>query len=354
MQERQSNIELLRIISMLMVFLVHTNYFSLGAPVKEDVLISPLTTFWRIFTEQICIVGVNVFIIISGWFGIKPSLKRFCSLLFQVFFWGGVILLLGWALGLDIPLKSTAQVFWFGGFYWFILSYIGLYVLSPILNTFIETASPRLYLTVIVCFFALEFVYGWFLYSHSFYFGHTILSFAGLYLLSRFIRLYSAKLKSTKPSFDFLCFITLTILPAIISFCGIASVGNLLNMIYYSSPFVIGAATFLFLCFSKLSIHNKTINKISFSTLSVYLIHQHPIFIPHFKTAMRSLFACLNPFFYTGIVVIIAICFLLLCVSLDQIRIQSWKGICSLFLDKLIGKVEASFNGMLDKLGYKA
>ena len=37
----ESNIELLRILAMLLVVLVHANYYSLGAPTREDILSSP-------------------------------------------------------------------------------------------------------------------------------------------------------------------------------------------------------------------------------------------------------------------------------------------------------------------------
>lgn len=343
MPPRKSNIELLRIIAMLMVVLLHTNNLALGSPTREDVLLSPLTSFWRILAEQLCIVGVNVFVLISGWFGIKPSLKGLCSLLYQVIFWAVMILAAGLAFGLDIPLRSVVKALWFGSYYWFVIAYVGLYVLSPVLNLFAEKASPGLFLTVIVSFFILEFVFGWAVYSHSFNQGKSILSLSGIYLLSRYLRLYSRKLVSTKPAFDLLCYFVLTLIPVLISYLGVFLFDKHFRMICYTSPFVIAAAVFLFLSFSKLEFYNKTVNWIAVSTFSVYLIHMHPVILPYFVKMMQALSSQLSSFSYTFLIVILSLVYLLICAVLDKTRILSWRMTCSLFLDKLIVRVEKAF-----------
>jgi len=81
-----------------MIILLHANYFSLGPPTQSDVALSPYSSFLRVFAEHFCIVSVNVFILISGWFGIKATLKGLCSLLYQVFFYGLIIVLIGLAM----------------------------------------------------------------------------------------------------------------------------------------------------------------------------------------------------------------------------------------------------------------
>lgn len=83
--KRKSNIELCRIIAMLLVVLLHANYLSLGGVELNDVEVAPLDSFLKVLSEQLCIICVNVFILISGWFGIKANIKGAVSLLFQVF-----------------------------------------------------------------------------------------------------------------------------------------------------------------------------------------------------------------------------------------------------------------------------
>ena len=72
---RNSNIELLRIIAMLMILGLHVNFLAIGQPNAQEIISSPIQSFIRLFAEYACIVGVNVFVLISGWFGIhyKPK-----------------------------------------------------------------------------------------------------------------------------------------------------------------------------------------------------------------------------------------------------------------------------------------
>ena len=90
-KRRDSNFELLRIVAMVLVMLVHVNYAALGGVTHEELLATPWTGFVRILCEQLCIICVNLFILLSGWFGIRPTLGKLASLLFQVLFIGIVV-----------------------------------------------------------------------------------------------------------------------------------------------------------------------------------------------------------------------------------------------------------------------
>ncbi len=341
---RKSNYELLRIIAMLMIVLLHMNYFSLGQPSQEDILSAPCTSFWRILAEQLCIIGANVFIMISGWFGIKPTIKSICSLLFQVLFWALTIVFVGQSLLFDIPIKLTAKTFWFGSTYWFIVSYIGLFILSPVLNSFIETASVKQYSAVLISFFTIEFVYGWIVDSPSFNEGYSIISFIGLYLLARFIRLHATRLKSVRPATCLLLYLSASIVPAVLSYISIRNGWREFNPIFYTSPFVLTASVFFFLIFTKYDYYSSTINWMGASTLAVYLAHQHPIIIPDFRRLMVYLSDSYSTISYTLIALILAIALLLVCVILDQIRISCWKFLCSKWLDDLFYKIDRRFS----------
>ena len=67
---RASNLELLRILSMMLVMLVH--YLPLRMPVIHDMAInSPLKAMFNLELHSIAIICVNSFILISGYFGIR-------------------------------------------------------------------------------------------------------------------------------------------------------------------------------------------------------------------------------------------------------------------------------------------
>ncbi|WP_155809292.1 hypothetical protein [Prevotella corporis] len=78
--------ELLRIVSMLMVLLLHANFLVFGTPTVADATCQPVATFIRLFFESVSIVGVNLFVFISGWYGIKAKLRRIAASCFRYSF----------------------------------------------------------------------------------------------------------------------------------------------------------------------------------------------------------------------------------------------------------------------------
>lgn len=77
--KRQSNIELCRIAAILLVLIVHTTRRSLGNDVSFGILL--LSGF--------SIIGVNVFVLITGYFSARPKKLSLANLLFICFFLDG-------------------------------------------------------------------------------------------------------------------------------------------------------------------------------------------------------------------------------------------------------------------------
>ena len=75
--ERASNIELCRIFSIICVLLVHSAFAYNGWPTNLNE-----TSYGLMLLESFSIVGVNVFIFISGWFSIKLKLKTILNIVF--------------------------------------------------------------------------------------------------------------------------------------------------------------------------------------------------------------------------------------------------------------------------------
>ena len=177
---RTSNIELLRIISMFMVMMLHVNYTALGVPTIADAQNNVLPTFTRIFFEMLSIGSVNVFVLISGWFGIKASWKSLAAFIFQCIFiaWGIYAIMSFYGLvplslhNLDVTLFVRS---------WFVQAYLGLYILTPALNLLIEH-SKRRHLQILLGLFLLEFIYD-FLSTDNMLFnsGYSIIHFVLLY-----------------------------------------------------------------------------------------------------------------------------------------------------------------------------
>lgn len=188
---RQSNMEMLRIIAMFMILVLHADFWSLGAPTISDFHRAFIPSTVRVFVEALAIVSVNVFVLISGWFTIKPSVKGFCNFIFQcLFFFIGiyaVMLMTGLA---DLSIKGLAICFFLTSKNWFIKAYIGLYILAPILNVFSEKASKKELGIFLVCFYTFQSIYGCSGAATYIASGYSTFSFIGLYLLAQYIKRY--------------------------------------------------------------------------------------------------------------------------------------------------------------------
>ena len=345
--KRESNIEFCRIVAMLMVLLLHANYFSLGGVDLHDIKLAPLDSFLKALSEQLCIICVNVFILISGWFGIRANIKGAVSLLFQVFFYHLLICCFVWLGGGTIPLKTIIIGFYFGRPYWFIISYLILYAITPILNAFIESATPRLVASVLISFFLMEFIYGWATNVAAFNGGYSTISFIGLYLLAQFIRRYLVKLQNISICTNFILYLVFSTLPVGLFFI----TGRQFNMIAYSSPFVILSSVFFFLAFNKMKISNRVINYFACSALSIYIVHLHPLVYQYFINFMNIAYNALGGYGYTIFVIIFAICFGICCVLIDKIRIFIWNFLCNSIINKTLSNITNIINSIYSRVG---
>lgn len=327
MVTRKSNIELLRIFSMILIVLVHSNFSILGAVTEGEVAQNSFRAFGRILFEQMCIVGVNVFVLISGYFGICPTKKKFFKLAFQILFWAGLSAMVGLMSGVDVPLKSIAKSFWLGGEYWFVPEYVALFAFSPVVNKFIEYSSRKEFYIVLISFFAIEFFYGWLGNMASYKSGYSFASFIGLYLLGRYINLYPGKLCNFARRIDLLLYLILSVIPAIVSYVTIMKMRKDFATTSYTSPFVVFAALFLFLYFTKLNLTSRSINWTAASVFSIYLFHQHPSIVPLFNSVFLKLNYVVNEslllYILCSIVIALAGGFIIVCV--DKIRVWMWK-----------------------------
>ena len=332
MKVRQSNMELLRITAMFLVLLVHADFFSLGAPSAPDCVNAPIDSSLRVLFEAISKTCVDIFVCLSGWFGIRPSIRSFSNFVFQCLFWliglYVVTLLLGTS---SISIQGLMGCFALTKLNWFIKAYILLYILSPVLNAFVEKVPRKEFKNVLIAFFTFEFIYGW-LFSGStqhIQSGLSTISFIGLYLLARYVRIYQPRISMKSKRF----YITsLSIAPLCLTMAYITppQLGIKTTVlggfwISYVSPYCIAFSIFMILLFSKFQIQSKLINWVAASSFAVFLIHTNPNTLWHFKDLFVGLYKktnCIEFWLYTfGILIAIFIT----AVVIDQVRIWVWK-----------------------------
>lgn len=276
MKKRQINIEILRIISMILVLLNHSTwnakYFNIDM-VHTDLpkAIGVLEVYGWIF------VCVPCFIIISGYFGIRWKWKGLFSYLFQIGFWGGMVYLLTWTLGLHDfnAMKMMKNMTCFlTGTNWFFGAYLGLYMFAPILNAFIDKADEKQMMGMTLAFFAFQTVFGWMLKTGEFYYGLTSTSLIGWYLIGGLLRKSTLRCFHLKPWQNMAIFIGVGQICVVVALVA-AYLGIEKGTYSYISPLQVIQTTYLFLfCRSlKISRGEKVITFFASSAFAGLLAH---------------------------------------------------------------------------------
>ncbi len=277
-KERLSNFELLRVLAMFMVLALHADFLSLGTPTPADIVASPLNVWMRIGSEVACAVAVDVFVLISGWFGIRASLKGFCRFLFTCLFFCIGVNVVMWAFGLqswqDENLHTVIDKLELG---WFVKAYMLLYVLSPIFNAFVATASRRTQEYVLLGFFGVQTLFGWITASAEYFTqGYSPLSFIGLYLLARYVAVFRPTWSNGRAKSFLTAYVVVTALQTIVGLGSLKCDFHVIDrLIWYNNPLVIVASLCLLLCFREMHFQSRLVNWLAGSCFAVYLLHTH-------------------------------------------------------------------------------
>ena len=336
--ERQSNIELCRIFAILLVVLVHTNFAWTGVPHE---LGNPLPI--RFFVQAFSIIGVNVFVLITGYFSTSIKLKSLFNLLYICFFYGIVRI----TCGIVTNNLIVKDLFFISSSNWFIISYLGLVLLTPLLNS-VVAKSTLLMLGGVLLFY--EVYFGVFpalqIAEPGINHGYSVFSFAVLYLIGRYIKLYGLP-KGIK-NYSFYLYIGISLLLGFTAYLLFkkADVLRISPSFYtrvydYVNPLVIFSSVCFFQTFEKMAFKSRIINYISKSTLAVLLVHTaaviNPPMVQYFKSLVenyteKTLLLCV--LWFVGVLGIFVISLLI-----DQIRIYTYKLIALPIYMKIESKI---------------
>lgn len=269
--------ELLRLVAMLMVMMVHASYRSLPKPTPESLAMEPWSGFLQLTTESFTVMAVDVFVMLSGWYGIRLRLARIAELLLQVLFFSLLCIGVYYALNGALPDKALTSVFMLNERdYWFVKTYLALYLLAPVLNAYTEQATRRQMELTLLALFGFQWVFGWVFEATTWLrAGYSLPSFVCLYLLARYLNVHRPALARLSAKTDLALYVAGAALTAVAAFVlkRYFNVGGVL--FFYNAPNVIVLATLLLLFFSKLSLRSRLVNWMAASALAIYLTHSN-------------------------------------------------------------------------------
>lgn len=279
---RNSNIELLRAFSMILIILHHYSLHGGLIEIENWGINKTIGSIILIGGK----IGVNLFVLITGYFLIesKLKLKKILKLIVQVLFYTVSFFIISIMINGNYSFEEIKKSFLPITFntYWFITAYIGIYILSPFINKFVKCFKKE-NLKVLIGIFIILFSAIGFISSSSGYMGN-LQWFLLMYIVGAYIRLYDLEVISKKRIELF----------SIIGYCILiigASVSIYLcryNEIFFklfrkainmNSIVIFIESVLLFLTFKNLEIKaNNVINLFGKYSFGVYLFHDNFIF----------------------------------------------------------------------------
>lgn len=269
--KRNSSVELYRIIATFAVLVFHFNGWLVGGMPKHfDVDHISSFRMTQAIIESCSCICVNMFLVISGYFGIRlkwQSVLRICLLLFSIhipFYFIDCMF-----FNESFTLKEFVRKFLIisnGGY--FIQCYLMLMFLSPVINSFIEKYGKS-GLRWCVIFLIVEFWFDCVTHVEFFGFNHgySVIHFILIYMLARYVYLYREKLLLFK---KWHWVVGYTLCSFVILLMYVLDVNYIWQ---YSNPIIIASSICSFMPFLYRYYVNNGVNWVAQSTLAVYIIH---------------------------------------------------------------------------------
>lgn len=341
MKERESSFELIRILAQILIVYYHILLFS----------IYPLTgdPFYKALYIPLHI-GVPLFVLISGYFGIKPSMKGFIRLVGMVFVLQIPLVFRNYIDGGGIKSIIKGALFLSQTPFWFIRTYAILYLISPLINKYLYDIDLKKRIVLIAILFYVSDYIGTIGTDKSLVEGYNVVTFLLFYTVGNSLRVYRNRWRKIS-GLKWLALFSISNIILVLFFSIIGFKSIIIDIIYtlvffgYNSPWLLVSSVLFFMAIGNFNFQSSIINKIAKASLAIYIIHGsflikyiNPIAEDWFNASSNSIAGCLSVLLLTIIVV-------LLCTIAYWIMSPIWKGV------EIFGeKVQYLSNGVLDRL----
>ena len=311
---RNSSLELLRIIAMLMIIASHlAQHGGFDFPLSSITINRLWWQFMRISGAR----GNDLFVLISGYFLINSSGIKFhkiFNLWARMLLYSVVVLFALILPGIEMfsvkaMLEAVTPVI--HAQWWFPRTYFMLYLIHPYLNIFLRSFDRKGYekflivvMTFLWCIIPI--------FLPSGFRGRGLVEFISLYSLAGYFRLWANDFGGKRfILYSVLCIMVHVFVHGVLDAIGIERetfFGGMMN------PFILLSALCMFLGFRKLDIYySKIINLIAASTFGVYMLHENRfcwkiLWNGVFRTASFQNSPYLIPYSITVILVVYLVC----------------------------------------------
>lgn len=259
-RKRDSNFELLRIVAISGVIIHHFLIALNLLDYKHGKLCGGEAL------NAIIIIGVNCFILISGYFGIRFQWEKICRFCLLILFILGIDWVLGkvWPSFFNFQYARQTIIPFQKGSNWFISSYFALMFFAPFLNKGLEhiNAKEKIHTTLLLlCPILLAYFFNTQCINAN---GYNCLHLIFMYLIGACLR--EVVIPRLWTIGGFICGACVTYIIANLFKSGYTAYA-------YNSPQVLLSSISAFLFFKTLKIQSKAINRIAQSVFAIFLLH---------------------------------------------------------------------------------
>ena len=285
---RKSNFETLRLFAMYGIVLHHLMVNDLDVLGYNKPYSAEMGGTIFPMLNSIAVCGVDLFLLITGWFGVRAVFKKIVSLLIICLLIGSLCMI----IGLLSPIYENSfrnNFLTITSLHsWFIKFYFVLLVVSPILEWIIGKLNKPQLLTFFTILTLLNIVGCWgFEIIHDNKQGYSVLNFIYMYFMGRTLKEFNnAKLMVWLKKYGII-FVSVIAITSGFIFEWINSGDNTIESgkyWAYNGPLVLTLAMLIFLFFSSLDFSNIKINKMAACALVVY----GPIYICYYCLSNRD------------------------------------------------------------------
>lgn len=258
---RNSNIELIRIIAMIMIVSGHILFHICQGEL-------PGTMFYSAVT----VLGVNLFVLISGYFNIRLSWKSILSLAGMVLFYQIVeIAVAHFVFDTPITLKIIVDALLpmsrKKGVYWFVSCYMMLMLLSPFINIILAKTTKQQYLLMLGILLYLSCFSGWIVNNEINYSGYSLFHLITIYAVGDAVNRFKLADK-IRCRWWVVIYVLATVAIPFLTFYHPS------KTLRYNNPMVIVASVSLFIILTNLKFYSKTVNTLATYMFPVYLLQE--------------------------------------------------------------------------------
>ncbi len=331
---RNSSIESLRIIAILIII---THHFGYHGVLKENIL-TVANLNWQIVFTQLVSWGGNlgnmIFMMITGYYMINANVKKekILLLLFTMLLYSWVIeivsfYIIGMSCSIDVFVKNTFPI-WFG-LNWFVSCYIIFSTFIPFVNKFLLSLDNRQYLYLLLLLFIFQSLLptlGGVTFMNKsqfifFGFGYAIGGYLRLYFQEYLREEYKQKYIFLFTTFSLMIVLSIFLLDFLGIYLHIDKFVFMASRVGGGMIFTVPISVSIFCLFLSIKpFNNYKINIVAQTVLGVYLIHDNSLMRQILWNQYFPNLNFIDSIFYPIFYIVKVLLVFLVCVCVEYLR----------------------------------